>query len=142
MTAQLVQAVKQVREEVVAGETLEDAVAFIAEEYNLNPELLLRKVKENFGERVIHAKAAAAATESERMTIALRIARDWAKRYRGGLEYPYLGKVFEYQNEKYLMVVVDGSCHKWGIKAVRIHDGATWKFALRIWNEIAEQFHN
>lgn len=51
----LIQAVRDVRTEVQGGETLEDAIAFVAEETGINPALLARKVAESFGPNVATA---------------------------------------------------------------------------------------
>ena len=51
----LVAAVRSVRDEVVAGESLEDAIAFVAGETGLNPVLLDRKVRESFGDNPANA---------------------------------------------------------------------------------------
>lgn len=45
----LPQAVRAVRDEVAAGESLDDAIAFVAEESGLRAELLRRKVAESYG---------------------------------------------------------------------------------------------
>ena len=48
----LIQAVRDVRTELQAGETLDDAVAFVAEEQGLNPALLRRKVQESHADHM------------------------------------------------------------------------------------------
>jgi len=51
----LFEAIKSVRQEVEAGESLADAIAFVADESGLNPELLARKVNESYGANVAAA---------------------------------------------------------------------------------------
>ena len=61
MSKALALAVKETHEEILAGETIDNAVDFMAIEHNVNRDLLYRKLIESYGEHVEHAAANTAA---------------------------------------------------------------------------------
>lgn len=139
MTQSVAEAVKELRKEIEAGTEAAKAVREIAEEFELNPILLRRKFEESY-----HSTPEAHAERSKDLPplptvsdLAMKEVERWVAQYNGRL--PETGCPFTLNGERYLFVVVDGGCSKWGIKAIRVKDAARWQFTLSYWNRVAPQ---
>lgn len=116
----------------------------IAADYDLNPVLLARKFLESYGTpaAVVALRETTAVldlvAQDHALTAAKTAAARWADQY-AGIDARYFGKTFSWQDDQFVFVVIDGGCHKWGIKAVRVRDNTKHQFSLPTWSKIAPQ---
>lgn len=131
------EAVIELRKELEMGTKAETAVRLIAEDYSLNPILLRRKFEESYKKTPEAYTSAPTTPLPTTSDVAMAVATAWSKEFMG--VSPHLGKPFTFQGERFLFVVIQSGCPKWGIKAVRVKDGARRQITLHSWAEIAPQ---
>jgi hypothetical protein len=145
----LANALSNAKTYIMAGDDVESACTDAAQEFDLNPKLVLNRLIEQMGCPVgeISAKlngakeALAKATVSnveDKVKTAMQVAQEWRAKYTGQPN-KFTFKEFVWKDEKYIFVVVDRACRKWGIKAVRVSDAAPRQFPLGAWGGIAPQ---
>ena len=139
-------ALKQVREQVLAGVAFDEAVADAAEEFALNPKLIERKFGEQYGSvdalLALSGKQAelAVKTAASQEQAALAAAITWSTEFRlSDLGRQLVGKIFDFKGAKYVFVTINRNEPKWGLKAVRLSDCGRRKFPYQAWNAILDQ---
>jgi len=140
----LIEALQDVRAELLAGQPWDEVLTATAQEYSLNPALVERKYRESYGDPAgvaTRAAEAQAAEATRKRAKALEVCRSVAILYKDGLRWPYLGRTFTWEGETYMLAILDGGRPRWAVRTVRLFDAKPIDFNRRLWAQIKGSLH-
>lgn len=146
--AEIAEALDEVSAELLLGRSVEKVLQEVSESFDIRVVALKNRAEKAFGDLETYAarKAQTAQKIDEQKEIAdanrfenaMAKAEKLAARYIGRSEY--FGRVFDWNGEKHIFVVVERGRHVWGIQAIRVSDAAGRSFTNACWTKIVAQF--
>jgi hypothetical protein len=131
----LTEAVIGVRDEVLAGESLSDALAFFATEAGVNPHLLKRKVQESFGGGEGHWRSTELDAQDRGRKKAISRARSVVRIFPYG-DKSQFGMLFLWEGfEHVLMTQFPDRPYSTPYKAIRVFDCKLAQLSSSDWNK-------